>query len=274
MANPTQKGLFDGRSMFEAWLGNGAQAWTSGVTPWETLSSTLTLPESLESVLKTINPSSESLLKLTETGWKNLNVLMESWRAGSDTQKPDTLMFPGLDRDALSKWSELYDKEFRKFLHIPQLGLTRFHQEKINHAMDAFVRFQNALAEFLHLLYEPIETSGKDMQKTISELGQNGRLPETAKEYYNIWVKLLEKRYMALFKTDDYLRSLGKTVQAMESYSGAKKDVIDGFLQAFSIPTTKDMDDVYQDLYALKKQVKTLEKTLNAMAAENTGGQA
>lgn len=272
MANPTQKGPFDGRSMFEAWLGNAAQTWTSNVTPWETLSSALNLPETLESVLKSINPSSESLLKMTETGWKSLNLFLEGWQTRGNSQKPDTLLFPGLGRDALSKWSELYDKEFRKFLHIPQLGLTRFHQEKINNALDSFVRFQNALAEFLNLLYEPIETSGEDMQKTISELAENGRLPETAKEYYNIWVKLLEKKYMALFKTDDYLRSLGKTVQAMESYSGAKKEVIDGFLQAFSIPTTKDMDDVYQDLYALRKQVKTLAKTVNAMAAKRTGG--
>ena len=245
-----------GRSMFEAW--------TSGMKSWESLQNAFTMPDTLETALKNIQPSPESIIKMAETGWKSIQGLMGDWQQqGNLGKKPETLMFPNLYQDALSGWSELYDKEFRKFLNIPQLGLTRFHQEKINRSLDAFVRFQNTMSEFLFLLYQPIESSGSDLQKEISNRIESGEAPKEPKEYYGIWVKILEKKYMGLFKTPEYLESLGKTMRAMDEYHTARKEVIDSLLQTFSIPTTKDMDDVYQDLYYLKKRVQQLEKMVH-----------
>ncbi|MBW2218029.1 MAG: hypothetical protein JRF40_00845, partial [Deltaproteobacteria bacterium] len=182
MANAKKNASTGERSMFEAWALNAKS--------WETLYKAFPMPETFDSVFKSIQPSSESVLKMTETGWESFNILMGDWQKQLNdiSRQPGTSMFSGmfsgLDQDALCKWSELYDKEFRKFLNIPQLGLTRFHQEKINHTLDTFVRFQNAMAEFLHLLYKPIEKSGGDMQKKISDLAKNDELPEEPKAYY------------------------------------------------------------------------------------------
>jgi len=263
MVNSKEKASTAARSMFEAW--------TSSMKSWETLHSTFTMPGTLETAFKTIQPSPESILKMAETGWKSLQGLMGDWQqqVNNTVRNPETLMFPNLYQDALSSWSELYDKEFRKFLHMPQLGLARFHQEKINHSLDAFIRFQNTVSEFLYLLYKPIETSGNELQRKISNLVQNGEPAKEPKEYYGIWLKVLEKKYMALFKTKKYLQSLGKTMSAMEEYHSARKEVIDSLLQTFSIPTTKDMDDVYKDMYILKKRVRHLEKQLEKIMNEH-----
>lgn len=258
MANSKEKASTGGRSMFEAW--------TSGMKSWETLHSAFTMPETMETAFKNIQSSPESVLKMAETGWKSLQGLMGDWQ--NMGKNPETLMFPNLYQDALSSWSELYDKEFRKFLRVPQLGLARFHQEKINHSLDTFIRFQNTMSEFLYLLYKPIETSGNELQKEISNLVQNGEPAKEPKEYYGIWLKVLEKKYMVLFKTEGYLQLLGKTMKAMEEYHSARREVIDSLLQTFSIPTTKDMDDVYKDMYILKKRVHQLEKQLEKMMSE------
>ena len=144
MVNSKEKASTGGRSMFEAW--------TSGMKSWETLHNAFTMPETLETAFKSIQSSPESILKMAETGWKSFEGLMGDWQ--NMGKNPETLMFPNLFQDALSSWSELYDKEFRKFLQIPQLGLARFHQEKINRSLDTFVRFQNTMSEFLYLLYD------------------------------------------------------------------------------------------------------------------------
>jgi hypothetical protein len=182
-----------GRSMFEAW--------TSGMKSWETLQSAFTVPDALETAFKNIQPSPESVIKMAETGWKSIQGLMGDWqKAGDPGKHPETLMFPNLYRDALSSWSDLYDQEFRKFLNIPQLGLTRFHQEKINRSLDAFVRFQNAMSEFLLLLYNPIETSSKELRQEISSRMENGDSAKEPREYYGIWVKILEKKIYDSFQ--------------------------------------------------------------------------
>lgn len=262
MANSKEKASTGERSMFEAWA--------SSMKSWETLQSAFTVPETLGTAFKSIPSSPESILKMAQTGWKSFEGLMGNWQQPFNNidRNPETLLFPNLYQDALSSWSELYDKEFRKFLRVPQLGLARFHQEKINHSLDAFIRFQNIMSEFLYLLYKPIENSGNKLRKEISNLVQNGEPVKEPKEYYGIWLKVLEKNYMSLFKTEEYLQSLGKTMSAMEEYNSARKEVIDSLLQTFSIPTSKDMDDVYKDMYILKKRVNQLEKQLEKLMCE------
>jgi polyhydroxyalkanoate synthesis regulator phasin len=46
----------------------------------------------------------------------------------------------------------------------------------------------------------------------------------------------------------------------MEDYMVARQELFRDTLQTFQMPTNKDMDDLYKELYRLKKRVKQLEK--------------
>jgi len=46
----------------------------------------------------------------------------------------------------------------------------------------------------------------------------------------------------------------------MSEFSMAKNAVLEDFLSAFPIPKQTDMDDLYHELYVLKKRIKALEK--------------
>jgi class III poly(R)-hydroxyalkanoic acid synthase PhaE subunit len=181
-------------------------------------------------------------------------------KAGTLGQKTEAYKFENIDQDAFRAWTEIYEEEFKQFLNIPQLGLTRFYQERMARLADKFNIFQGAMAEFTYLLYLPMEKSFKVMQEKLEQATKEGKFPETSQEYYRIWLRILEGHYMTLFKSPEYTSVLKKTLDATEEFVAARQEVYEDILEMFPVPTNKDMDDLYKELYRLKKRIRDLEK--------------
>jgi polyhydroxyalkanoate synthase subunit PhaE len=126
--------------------------------------------------------------------------------------------------------------------------------------MDRFSQFQLTIAEFIHVLNLPVEKSLRVMQEKLEESAKEGKLSENFKDYYNMWIKILEGHYMTLFQSPEYVQMLGKTMGAVEEWKAAREKVLVDILQFLPVPTKKDMDELYKELYELKKTVKEMAK--------------
>lgn len=230
---------------------------------WDSVSSMMVEPETVESLFKGTSTLPAILMNLAQTGWTGFMHLQQKWleNAGKVGESAGSYSFEDLDEDTLKVWNDLYEKEFRKYFNIPQLGLTRTYQEKMLRVTDKYNLFQATAAEFFHLLYLPVENSLKAMQLELTELVDKGELPEDPKTYYQMWIKVLEGRYMTLFQSEEYGRILHKTLASLSEFSKAKKDVLEDTLNMFPVPTQKDMDELYKEIYLLKKKIRSLEKT-------------
>ncbi|MGD8675578.1 MAG: poly(R)-hydroxyalkanoic acid synthase subunit PhaE [Desulfobacterales bacterium] len=219
-------------------------------------------PEAGKSILEGIQTLPEIVLKMTQTGWDGYFKLQQQWyeRLSRIGQSTEAYRFDNLDQDAVSVWREIYEKEFRQLLFMPQLGLTRSYQERANKALDNFNLFQAAIAEFLQLLYLPMEKSTQVMQEKVAEMADEGQLPENPKVYYQMWIKILEGHYMTLLKSPEYTNKMDTTLGAFENFVASKNEILQDFLQTLPVPTDKDMDELYQEIYLLKKRMREHEK--------------
>ncbi|MBL0712558.1 MAG: hypothetical protein JJV98_02545 [Desulfosarcina sp.] len=219
-------------------------------------------PDSMESLFKSAGALPQILAKTAQTGLSGFLKFQQKWleRAGKMGKSTEAYKFEDLDENAFRAWAEIYETEFKQFFNIPQLGLTRFYQEKMNQAVDKFNIFQTAQAEFQRLLHLPITRSFGVMQEKLGEMAKDGVLPEDAKTYYQMWVKILEGHYMTLFQSPEYTHTLGQTMAAMSEFSRAKNEVIQDMLGMFPVPTEKEMDELYKEIYLLKKRINALEK--------------
>ena len=68
---------------------------------------------------------------------------------------------------------------------------------------------------------------------------------------------------MTLFQSPDYTQALSKALNAMGDFIQAREELLNDVLRILSFPTNEDMDEVYKEIYLLKKKLKTLEKKLN-----------
>ena len=233
---------------------------------WQSLSSTANDPQMADTVLRALNTLPEFFLTLAKTGWEASARLQKQTldKVGKIGQKTEAYNFENLDQDLFKVWKEIYEEEFRQYFNIPQLGLMRYYQERFNRFLDQSNLLQATLSEFMFLLYLPMEKSFKVFQDRMEELSKEGNLPDKSKEYYNLWLKILEGHYMNLFKSPEYLNALRETLNQLEAFSVAKDQFLQDLLQSLPIPTNKEMDDMYKELYVLKKRVKSLEKALSA----------
>ncbi|MFZ2630919.1 MAG: poly(R)-hydroxyalkanoic acid synthase subunit PhaE [Desulfosalsimonadaceae bacterium] len=234
------------------------------VLTWQSLASAMSHPNTLSAYLQGLTRLPESLISLILPA---LTAAAEIHQKGMGQmgKAGDFLLSFNLenpDKYALDLWRSLYDQEFRKFLNIPQLGLTRQYQEKTNRIMDRLNLLQAAMTEFLHLLYLPFEKTQAAYSKKLAEDAEKNELPTDVKSQYMIWLKILEGHYMTLFKTPEYLESLNKTISAVADYSLAKKSLTDDLLKVLSIPSSDALDSVYKELYHMKERLKDLEKTI------------
>jgi class III poly(R)-hydroxyalkanoic acid synthase PhaE subunit len=209
-----------------------------------------------------VNSLPEWILKASQPLWSGSLLFQKQWGEGEEKVSAGAREgFASLSQKMTKAWLEMYEKEFGQILNMPQLGLTRGYQERVNQTMEKFIHFQGALTEFVQYLVIPMEKAYLTVQEEIEKLEEQGKLTlKDAKPYYEMWIRILEGDYMAVLKSDEYTKKMGKTMKALHDYRVMRMQFLMDVLQDFPIPTNRDMDELYKDLYLLKKRVKELEK--------------
>lgn len=286
-----QKGSQTAESLLSAWIESAAQFWGSVLQnwskydptgdessageksraqesfetvfkSWQTLSSVAGDPGAMEAFSNLGRTLPDLLSQMVQASWKSYYHLQQQWleKAGKLGKTTQAFTFDNLDEEVFKAWSQIYENEFRQFFHIPQLGLTRFYQEKLNQALDKHNLFMSQYGEFLHLISLPIEKSFKVLQQQLSDMAREGKLPENSNDYYRLFIKLLEGHYMSLFKSPDYVKAMSKTLDALEDFVEARNAIVQDFSKTMAMPTQDDLDELYEEMYLLKKRIKSLEK--------------
>jgi hypothetical protein len=221
-------------------------------------------PESESATANAINALPEIFLKIAKSGFDAAlqiqNHLLE--KAGKIGKRTEAYNFENLDQDVFKAFREVYENEIQQYFKIPPLGLTRFYQERFNEMLNEHNIFETTLAEFLSILYLPMEKSFKVFQEKLQQMAEEGNIPTGTKENYAMWLKILEGHYMNLFKSPDYTEALHRTLKHLEHFIIVKNETMQDFLQMFPVVTNKEIDDLYREFHLLKKRVNKLEKML------------
>ena len=239
-------------SIFEPWIAASAfgqffpQFPTAGPFPQGSFQSASLWPEMFQN--------------LAPQWWSGYFTLQRLWLENLTNVPPELQLaqVKGLDRDFFKNWLAAYEQTWQPLLQMPQLGLTRVYQEKAARLVDKFQIFQAALADFLLGLYQPVEESLATVQEHLKTQAREGQVSDDFQVYYRMWIKKLEERYLALFTEPDFLQSLKKTVAAMNDFLAARQEVVTATLKNLFIPTHEELDELCQEIYQLKKQVREL----------------
>jgi len=170
-----------------------------------------------------------------------------------------------IGHEAVKAWTAIYEKGFQPLLKIPQVGLTRVHQEKINRLADKFHAYQATVSEFQMLLSVPMQKSFAVMREELDRLREKGEPAQDFKVHYGTWIKVLENHYMSLFRSQEYRLALSRLLNETAAFRVTGNDVMMEFLEFLPIPTNREMDEIYKELYTLKKQTKESAKKISKL---------
>jgi polyhydroxyalkanoate synthase subunit PhaE len=240
----------------------GAQAMAETLKHWQTLGGAMVTPEFMSALYKGGSAMPEVLLKLAQTSVGSLfelhqNMLQRIAGMGATVKAYE---FKDLDENIFQLWTDIYEREFRQFFKIPQLGLLRTYQEKANQMADSQNLFQSHLAEFMRMLSLPFSHSLRVLQEKLGEMAETSELSSDSKDYYNMWVKVLEGHFMTLYQTPEYVETLARTVNSLASYKAARDAALEDMLRMLPVATNADLDDMARELYEVKKRLRKIEK--------------
>jgi len=229
---------------------------------WQALANALSSSESAEALLKGSGTMPEILLKIGQTslsGYLQMQqkIMERLSRLGESTE---AYKFEDIDENIFRMWTDIYEKEFRQFLHVPQLGLLRAYQVKLSEAADKYALFQASLSEFLRMLGLPFYRSMQVMQEKLTEMVEQGTLPGDTKDYYNLWVKVLEGHFMTLYQNPEYVETLGRTINNLAEFAAARDAALENIIGMLPVAKKSDVDELSRDLYEMKKRLRSLER--------------
>ena len=230
----------------------------------------MTRPENQGSLTKGMGSLYEMLLQMSGDSVEHTTEFHEHFLKTMTAigQRTKAYDFEDIDHNMFESFRTLYEQEFQKYLHIPQLGLPRFYMERIATLMDKFNLFHFHLSELGYLFSVPIEKTNKMMQDKMEGMLNEGDFFDDTSKGYDEWVKILEGHYMVLLKSEKYTTVLKKTIDSMSDYRNARDELLCKVLKLLPIPTNREMDEVYKELYTVKKQLKELSKQITQLTGK------
>ncbi|BCS94848.1 hypothetical protein DSLASN_04800 [Desulfoluna limicola] len=169
-------------------------------------------------------------------------------------------------KDTFKEILKLMSGEMNRFISIPPLGLSRNYQGKVVEVVDKGNQFLLTLGEYMFLMFSPLEQAMQMVQATVKGLTDEERRSLTPESVYETWLKELEQGYFTLYGSEEYLGLLKRLVSAMGEFNLARQNYMSDCLKLMGIPSESDLDDLYRDLYSLKKKISSLENVIEKMA--------
>jgi class III poly(R)-hydroxyalkanoic acid synthase PhaE subunit len=246
------------------------RTWETSVNNFTSLLKILTAPENQEAVSKGILTFSEAMAQAAGESLENFTefqsqVVKSFAKVGEHTKAYNLDDF---DHGAFESFRELYRSELQKYLYIPKIGLPREFHERVSQLVDKSNIFSSYLFELIYLFSLPFEKTNRVMQKKIKKMLDGGAVAEDSKQLYTDWIKVLEGHFMELLKSKEYTDVLNNTIISLAAYKDVKNEVSNVFLKEMGIPTGKDMDEVYKELYQLKKKIGELSRQVAKLQKE------
>jgi len=143
-----------------------------------------------------------------------------------------------------------------KYLKAPPLGIYREVIQQLTETVDAQHQFTAQINDFFVKLSRPFGKSLKALDQVFKSKDASNPSFNTPQDIYELLSNYLEKEYDAYLKSPEGVQDVADLIHGYVAYREKVDGVKDGWLKSLSIPTTKEMGDVYKSIYELKKRVR------------------
>ena len=122
------------------------------------------------------------------------------------------------------------------------------------------------LAEFNKRLmeyYQQLSDTWAEAQKKV-----NSKMPKVPNDteqfdsYKKVWIDIFDNDFTELFDSKKFGENYGKLVSSELELSKHWEKMVNVMLQSANLPNKKEIDEVYQELHALRKRVSKIETEL------------
>lgn len=200
------------------------------------------------------------------------NGLLQPWIDNAEELKDIMARAMKGDKNAISEFfksiNNSYDQSFGKIFNISGLGLNRESFEQQMQSYDSYVKYMISFNELYSLIYKVSVEAMEKIVKQYENMYNEGKVPTTFKEFYEIWWKTNENAFTSLFSTAEFSKLFGAFSEKFCDFKIKSDRLIEMQLKALPIPSKTDMDGLYKTVYEQKKEIRALKKAVTDLKAQ------
>jgi class III poly(R)-hydroxyalkanoic acid synthase PhaE subunit len=209
--------------------------------------------------------------KFFETVAGSAQQFMKPWAAATEKGSKTFPQFAEGHPESLMKifhdMFDAFDSTIGRVFHVPAVGKDREKIELLLRGFDDLSVYLAKNIEYQNMMYATGLTAFERVVATTAEKIKAGEEVTKFDEFFDLWVKVNEKTYYALFQTEDFSKMQGELLEASLNVRKHFFKLMELYLYDFPIALRSEMDDLYKTVYELKKKVKSLEKQLGEVKA-------
>lgn len=164
-------------------------------------------------------------------------------------------------------WLKTYQGTLGRLVEVPAVGPAREKSEKLMKGFSHFVNLSTAWMEsnsnlqtvFKEAMRRVHEKTAADMTGDLS--------PERYKDFYKIWMETYSETFHEFLKSGQFANDLGKFMSHFMEFQQYNRDMLEeNYLKPMNLPTKTEIDEIYRELYSLRKTVKTLSSQVQELS--------
>jgi polyhydroxyalkanoate synthase subunit PhaE len=160
---------------------------------------------------------------------------------------------------------DAYESTFGRMLESPTLGHTREMNEDILKGFDAWLDYRRAGFEYQVSLGETWTHAFEEFMRQLVALAEKGETVPSVKTLLQLWSETVDQVFTDVFRSDEYIRIQGRLVNTATAYRLREREIVDACLKASHLASRSELDEAYRRIYELRKEMKELKKTLQAI---------
>lgn len=218
-----------------------------------------------------ISQAANQARKFLETFTGSVQQFMKPWAAATEkSSKTFPQLVEGHPESLMKIFHDMFDafdSTIGRSFHVPAVGKDREKIELLLRGLDDLSVYLAKNIEYQNMMYATGLAAFEKVVATTAEKIKSGEEITKFDEFFDLWVKVNEKTYYALFQTEDFSRMQGEVLGASLNVRKHFFKLMELYLYDFPIALRSEMDDLYKTVYELKKKVKSFEKQLGEVKA-------
>jgi class III poly(R)-hydroxyalkanoic acid synthase PhaE subunit len=165
-------------------------------------------------------------------------------------------------------WNLLYEETFGSLMQSPLLGPTREANGKLLRAFDAWAKLYRANADYQVVLANIQVKSFEELMRELISRAEKGDTVKDWRQFQQLWGQIADSVFETAFCNEDNLKIRGRFLNSLNTYRIQQQALMDVWMKAMNMPLRSEIDEVHQTIYELRKEVKSLKKTIARYEAQ------
>jgi class III poly(R)-hydroxyalkanoic acid synthase PhaE subunit len=157
---------------------------------------------------------------------------------------------------------DIYQQTFGSVLQSPSLGYTREFNNKLFKSFDAWINFSKASVDYQLVLLNVWLKASEELMRELASSKEKGETVQDWQQFLQVWSSVFDRVFAQTFRAENALEVQGNFLNSAMTYRLYQQQLMEVFLKMYDLPTRSEVDEIHRSIYELRKQIKSLKKSI------------